>query len=410
METNKQAGTARVIALCALLAAAPRAVAQDPNFQQFLSDACPTAIGALAERCGETFAGTGDVSAGSEASLNPSQFLAGNDGSLASSYGHGEDTRGASGPGEPGESATDMDVGPFGVSINASWLDESLGSGAGPARPYELTVKSARLGIDYRWNRRVVTGLWFGIEDSGLAFAADSTGALADAGRIDIRGVGGALFAGISSERGHSLDLGVGFTGNDHDIQRRALFEPVNPLVPDPPLTLVETRAETTGEDRWLSVNWSRSFSRPDFSIAPFAGLTWAQLELEGYAEQDLSQSGLAMRNDGLETRSLTATAGFDASRVYSTDVAVLVPRIRVGYTWEFDADATATSSRFLEDSSGTELVLRNREPDRDSLDLGAGIVAVFPRGHSLFFDLRSTIGLPDRDRYLVSLGWRAEL
>lgn len=407
MGTTTGIRLASVATLCTLLAGARVAAAQD--FQQFLFDACTAPTGQLAARCGETSAGTGDVSAASEASLNPSQLLAGNDGSHASNYGRGEETRGAGGVDELRASTTAMELGPFGLSLSVRWLDERLGDG-GSTRPHDLIKKSAQLGVDYRWSRRFVTGLWVGLEDTGLTFATGAAGALADAGQIDTRGVGGALFASFSSEQGHSFDLGLGFTGNDHDIERRAVFEPVNPLVPDPAITLVDTRAESTGEDRWLSANWSRSFENPGWSIAPFAGLTWAESTLDAYDEQDLTQSGLAMRSDGLRTRSLSASAGFDASRVHSTDFAVLVPRIRVGYNWEFESDAAAANSRFLLDASDNVLVVRGQEPDRDSLELGAGVVAVFPRGWTLYFDARTTIGLLNRDRYVVALGWRVEL
>lgn len=409
MGTTTRIALASIAALHALLAGARVATAQDQDFQQFLFDACTAPTGPLAARCGETLAGTGDVSPASEASLNPSQLLAGNDGSLAGNYGRGEDTRGAGGADELRASTTAMDLGPFGLSLSVRWLDERLGDG-GNARPYDLTKKSVHLGVDYRWSRRVVTGLRIGLEDTGLTFETGAADALADAGQIDTRGVGGVLFASLSSEQGHSFDFGLGFTGNDHDIERRAVFEPINPSVPDPAITLVDTRAESTGEDRWLSANWSRNFASPGWSIAPFAGLTWAESTLDAYDEQDLTQSGLAMRSDGLRTKSLSASAGFDASRVHSTEFAVLVPRVRVGYNWEFESDATEAMSRFLLDASDTVLVVRASEPDRDSLALGAGVVAVFPRGWSLYFDARTTIGLLDRDRYVLALGWRVEL
>lgn len=404
----KYATNRRIVAAAALLVVSSPALAQDDNYQQFLFDACTAPTGLLAQRCGETLAGTGDVSSGSESSLNPSQFLAGNNAAQASAYSRGEDTRGAIGAGEAAPEVARIDLGPFGVSLNARWLDERFD--ASGARNYDLTKKSAQLGVDYRWSRGIVTGLWIAAEDARLEFDGDAGVQLTNAGRIETRGVGGAVFASFSSESGHSLDIGLGMTDEDHEFERRAVFEPVNPMVPNPVATLVETAAESGGEERWVSVAWSRGFAGPGWGVEPFAGLTWTETELDGYTEQDRSQSGLAMQTDGLDTRSLTATAGFSARRVISTEVAVLVPQVRAGYNWEFETNAATASSRFLLDTADNVLVVRDRAPDRDSLELGAGLVAVFPRGWSLFLDARATIGLPDRDRYVVTLGWRTEL
>jgi hypothetical protein len=397
-----------------LLLVTARAHADDDNFQEFLFGVCTAPVGALAQRCGETLAGTGDVSPASESSLNPSQFLSGTSTSLASAYGNGEDIRSAGGPSDDDLSSTTahIDVGPFGVSLNARWLDERFAGGNGGARAYDLDKRSAQLGIDYAFTPRTAMGLWLNVDDARLQFDGDGNlqAELSDTGEVETRGQGVALFASFSGQRGHQLSLGLGITENDYEFARRAVFEPINPMVTDPAATLLETAAQTTGKDEWLSVNWSRPLDLADWNVEPFTGLTWTRSEISGYSEQDLSQSGLAMRTDGVEETSLAGIVGLVARRVVSTGFAVLVPQLRAGYSWEFESDPATASSRFLLDDSDSVLVIRDQAPDRDALEFGAGLVAVFPRGWSLFLDARTTIGLLNRDRYVISLGWRAEL
>ena len=65
------------------MAATPTAHAANADLQNFFFDACVNPAGLLATRCAQTPGGLGDLSADSESSLNPSQTLSRNDGSLS---------------------------------------------------------------------------------------------------------------------------------------------------------------------------------------------------------------------------------------------------------------------------------------------------------------------------------------
>jgi uncharacterized protein YhjY with autotransporter beta-barrel domain len=92
-----------------------------------------------------------------------------------------------------------------------------------------------------------------------------------------------------------------------------------------------------------------------------------------------------------------------------STNWGILLPHFQVEYQREFENDAQDIVVRFLHDPGRTPFVLRGDPVDRDFLNIGLGVSAVFANGRSAFIFYERTTGLANQKRENIALGLRFE-
>lgn len=391
----------------------PRAQAADPAFQDFFFLVCANPTGVLAARCSETDGGLGNLSGDSESSLNPSQTLATPNSSIAAASARSEEMRKRAERAHAGDGEAVVDHGPFSLLFNArhSNQDRTRTVDIDRERGYEAAITSLELGLDYRAGDDTVIGGWLSWERSDLDFAREQPGnnftPLNDAGSIEHQSLGFSAFASFQLTGRAYVDISGGFLALDYDLERRSVFQESNRVVPQ---TNVLTEADTEGTETWAAATWGYHAAVGAWTFGPYIGVTWAKTSVDGYAEKDVSVSGLALTVEKLEQTSLSGTAGFRIARAISRKSHVLIPQLRLEYVRELDPEELSSAVAFQLDANETRFRLEGDKPDKDYFNANVGIAGVFRNGWMSFFEFQSRLGHDDLDRYQIVAGLRVEL
>lgn len=402
----------RCIFLGVLMLTTASSHAVNATFQNFFFDACTNPTAALAARCGETNSGLGDLSGDSESSLNPSQTLGVHSGARANAELRQAQAR-TSNDGSGFSINLPVSEGPISLLLSAqhqsSELDRQVDADA--LRGYDSDGVSIQLGLDYRVNDALIVGALFHWDNSELEYIADNSGnnfnPTGRAGKVQQDGIGGSIFLSQALGERSYLDLAAGYLSNEYDITRRSLFQESNRVVAT---TAVVTDGNTDGQEVWASAAWGISFQRSAWSYGPYVSLNYSDLELDRYAENDLSNSGLAMNVAGVNTKSLRGVLGWHTGVSISGDGYVLMPQLRLEYLHEFEDDPTTASISYQQDANNTNFILTGDSVDASQIDISLGAALQWRNGWNSFLEVRSTFGRNDYEAFAVVAGLRVEL
>lgn len=403
------------VAAAAILLAAPRAHAADPAFQAFFFGVCQAPSGELAARCAETPAATGDLSGDSESSLNPSQNLSHNQPATGVAE---ERSREAweragklrDGGGEPAREAAV--AGPFSLLVNlrGTWFDREADPAVNRERAFDGGSEAAEIGFDYRASERTVLGVIAGYERIDYDFAAEAAGVnfvpFASAGGAESDNAYLTLFASWTVGARGYLEVAAGYGTSDGSYRRNSVFQESTRTIAQ---TGVIVEGGADGDVQWASLNGGIDVNRGAWNFGPYAGVTKARSSVDGYAERDLSGSGLAMRFDASDRDSLLGHAGLRASYAGSTGIGVVMPQLRLEFQHEFEDDVDRAVAGFLLDASGADYVLAGDDRDRDSFNAAFSVAFVLRNGWMPFFDCSVLLGDDALDRTRATLGLRVE-
>ena len=399
--------------VCALSVSVTQA-ANEP-LQDLFFAACQSAAdtSALAERCSQTPNGEGNLSGDSESSLNPSQILSGgrvalSDASLNSALAR------ENGTGE--ESSSDdirLNVGSWGLFLNLSglWEDYSRVPDEDLERGYEQTKTLIDGGVDYRFSPTLVAGVMLNYSKSSLDYDREKAGRNFEpqgkAGYLDSDSLGLSGYLSWSLAGNSYLQLSGGYARRDSEFQRNAIFQESTRTLPQ---VNTVNRGSTNSTDTWLSLNGGKDFVHDSWVTGGYAGLTYANTDLDSFTEKDITDTGVAMRYSGGSQTSVTGLLGVRVQKAVSFSNGVMVPYARAEYVHEFRDDVLKVKSAYVNDLSGNTLQLKSDGPDRDYFNLAAGVSMVLPEGWMPFLDLVYTAGYTDLDRFQATLGIRKEL
>jgi outer membrane autotransporter protein len=410
----RSANTKRCAVIFGLSFAAGPAAAADAEFQDFFFQVCGAPSGELAARCAETPGGLGNLSGDSESSLNPSQGLG--NGQTATSLAQtrsnaarerGERLRDGEEPVDDG--AARYVSGPFAllVNVHATWFERDAGD---QERGFDGNSTAVELGLDYRSSERTVLGALAGFETMDYDFDAENPGVnfvpAPTAGRVESDTWYLTVFGSVGLGVGGFVELAAGYEQTDGTYRRDSVFQESTRTRPQ-----VDVRAEgdADGDVLWASLNAGYDFHHGPASFGPYAGVTFARSELDGYTERDLSGSGLNMSFADAERDSVLGHLGLRASYAFSGSAGVFIPQLRVEFQHEFEDERPSVTGRFVLDSAGTSYSLAGDEVDQDFVNAGLSLSAILPNGWVCFADYAVLLASDAFDRQRATLGLRVE-
>jgi uncharacterized protein YhjY with autotransporter beta-barrel domain len=408
--------TARIIrhllpAITLLLLSLP-VTATNFELQELFFAACVNPTAELAERCGETDDGEGNLSGDSESSLNPSQALSGNQLLLRSALMHSENARDRSREGSTGEGAR-VDMGRFSLlaNIGYTWEERDREQDLDEERGYEADTRGADIGFDYRLSDSSTIGVMITWEDTKLDFDRENDGRnftpAPIAGRINGDRLGITGFASLGlGERGYT-DLSLGYRGGENEYERYSVFQESNRVVEQ---TNSFVRGKADISEFWASANAGWTFVRGAWSFDLHGGLTWTNVDVDSFDERDDSSTGLAMRISVDDQTSLVGTLGGRVQYAISTSSGVWLPYLKVDYAHEFEGELTVLNAGYLQDASSNTLTITGDKFEKNYFIAAAGLMTVLPNGWMPYVDVSYWAGYEDLERTRVQIGLRKEL
>ncbi|HEY0747820.1 MAG TPA: autotransporter domain-containing protein [Steroidobacteraceae bacterium] len=176
----------------------------------------------------------------------------------------------------------------------------------------------------------------------------------------------------------------------------------------------INVNGSTGARQYALGTSAGYSFNKRGFVFGPDIALDYTRINVNGFTENDPTQSGMALAYDAQTGESLIMKAGGHLSYVLSTPIAVISPQVRVNYDHEFKNAQRASTVHFAADPTInapngpiSNFVVFTDLPDRNYFDWAAGISAQFPFGISAFVDYSSIAGEQYLSSHEVAFGIR---
>lgn len=225
-------------------------------------------------------------------------------------------------------------------------------------------------------------------------------------GNIDADGWGGSVY-GTWYKDNFYVDAVAGYASSDYDSKRKISIPSNNPMV----ASITETAtAKPESDDYTLGIGAGYSFNHDALTWGPYFRATYINVDVDDYREKGAEQSGLNLAVKGQEWESMTTVLGGQINYAMNRDFGVLVPHARLGWTHQFENDATEMTAVYIDDPRNNILRARTDEPDEDYAELGIGMSAVFQGGMQAFFNYDTLLGLDDLTTHLFTVGIRMEL
>lgn len=264
------------------------------------------------------------------------------------------------------------------------------------------------LGADYRFRDNFYLGVAGG-------YASTSADVNDSAGDLDVDGYGFSVY-GSYSVGGFYLDA-VGTYGiKEYEISRRINYT-ITPTAGPGTGTVDQTFvADTDGREWSANLNAGYNYERDALTIGPYARLNYLKVDIDGYTESLASNNtnagfGAPLKIEDQDVTSVTSDLGAIVSYVFSTRKGVYTPYLRFEWEHEFDNDSRIIRASYVNgtQTTGNVINIPTDEPDRDYMNLSAGVSSVFPGGLSAFLDYTTVVGHDTITGFVVNGGVRYE-
>ncbi len=260
-------------------------------------------------------------------------------------------------------------------------------------------------GVDYRFTDNIILGTALGYERIDVSI--DSGG-----GNPDSEGITVSLFGTYNVKDKFYID-GIASLGfNDFDSARNIVYSIPNQLGG---ITSVNQRldGDTDGTQYSFSLGGGYDFNHKAFTFGPYGRVTYIRTDIDSFTE-DASAPGAPgsewrLEIESQDIKSLTTILGGQASYAISTRWAVFMPQARVEWEHEYSNNSRLIKAAFVEDAGGVPFAVSTDDPDRDYLNFGIGISAVFAGGKTAFIDYEKTLGFDDWTSNTITFGLRLE-
>jgi outer membrane autotransporter protein len=269
---------------------------------------------------------------------------------------------------------------------------------------YEFDTRGLTAGVDYRYSDQLVFG-------AALGYNRNDTDVNGDQGRLETSGYSASFYGTWYQGDAWYADAVLTFGRNSYDVSRRIRYQ----IGTGASAVAVDQTATGSpdGTQTQFALSGGRDFNRGAWTFGPYARATLTRIDFDGYTERMSNPggpgSGLAMMVDSRDLKSLEGVVGGKASYAMSTSWGILMPHVQVEWLHEFEDDPEAIATRFLNDPTGTAILVTQDAIDKDYLNLGIGLSGVFANGRSAFLYYERRAGERDYTQDSLALGVRIE-
>ena len=246
---------------------------------------------------------------------------------------------------------------------------------------------------------------------SGVAFGYKNSDADIDANGGTLETDSNSYFAywSIYPDDRWFIDAMVGYTDNDHDQDRSINYSIAGAGATAGTTVIVSNTAvsETESDELSVSVTAGHDFYSGSWTLSPYGRVEYADIEIDGFPEVMASSgngSGLALQIDDQDFESLMFTFGGRATAQWGER---FFPEVSAEYVHEFKNSNSPATGRFVNDASRTTFVMLTDPPDRNFVNIGAGMTAVVSDQLTGFFRYQGLVGYRDLSVHAFEVGLR---
>jgi outer membrane lipase/esterase len=239
---------------------------------------------------------------------------------------------------------------------------------------FTFHTEGLTLGTDYRVTDNVVLGAAIGY----LRTKAD----LDDGGgRVKTDGYSVSLFGSYYVTDKMYVDAIATYGWNGYGVTRNTTFAD----------TSATARSDPDGNQFALSVSGGYNLNFGPLTAGPTAKITYIRVHIDGFEERGADIFNLRVNSQKVE--SLTTDLGGQISYAISTPWGVLLPQARAEWVHEFRGGSRLITGGLVADTLRTNFSAPTNSPDRNYVNLGAGMTATLPRGVSGFANYETVLG-----------------
>lgn len=284
----------------------------------------------------------------------------------------------------------------------------TIGSGdareAGITPKFDFDIHGLTLGVDYRQSDKFIFG-------AALGYTNQDTDLAPGQGGVDATGYTLSAYGTFFQSNSWYTDAVVTFGKNDYDLVRQITY-----TIPDGigGLTTVNqtARSDSGGDLMSFGATFGRDFQKGGWSIGPYGRVLYTKMNFDRIEETLISTgpgAGLGLIVEERSLDSLASILGGKFTRAISTNWGVLTPHLQLEWEHEFNSDPGSATARFVNDPTGTEIILTDEPYDADYYRIGVGLSAILSKGRSGFMYYEKTLGREGISQDNLALGFRLE-
>ena len=271
---------------------------------------------------------------------------------------------------------------------------------------FDFDGQELTIGIDHRFNDRVVGGIMGGYSNKTIDF--DVAKSIVDAS-MEISGYS-AIVYGLWEQGGWYLNGSFGGQWLDLDTRRRILYPSFNPLVQSVDSTSLST-TRSSAVTATFSVGYEARWQAMTFG--PYAKADYQDLTIDGFTEGGSASTGFGFNVASQEIKSLDTAVGLRAQRMFTPSFGVVVPYVRFEWHKELENDQRTVSALYADTAAivpASDFALLTDAPDDEYSMLAGGLSVVFKHGLQGFLQYHQILGLDRYSDHVISAGVRYEL
>ncbi len=276
---------------------------------------------------------------------------------------------------------------------------------AGSRSPgYDFDVEGVTAGVDYRQSDKWIIGGSFG-------YTRQDTQLPGDRGGLDTTGWSVSAYTTYYQADSWYMDGVLTYGRNDYELLRQISY--TLPVAGGGTTRIDQVaQADAGGDLLSTALTVGRDFNLGAVGIGPYARVLYTRLGFDDINEELLPGvpgSGLGLRIENRDVTSLASVLGAKFTYAYSAGWGVLMPHLQLEWEHEFEDDPQAIEARFINDPTGSAMLVSGDPLDTDYFRLGLGLSMVFTGGRSGFFYYERLMGMNGMSQYNLALGFRME-
>lgn len=269
---------------------------------------------------------------------------------------------------------------------------------------YDFDINGLTVGVDYRRSDHWVLGAALGLtrQDSTLS---------GQQGSLDTSGWSVSGYSTWYQGDSWYIDSLLSYGRNSYDHRRRIVFS--LPLPGGSSFDVDQiARGSSSGSDLSASTTFGRDFHKAAWTLALYARGLYSRLGFAGFRETLDSSApggGLALAIEDRTVTALSSVLGAKASYAHSTSWGVLMPHVDLEWQREYRSDPESFRALFVNDPTGTPILVTGDGLDNSYLRVGVGLSMVLTHGRSGFVSYVRTVGRDGISQDNLALGFRME-